>query len=117
MTELPPDEERRENTNRFDIDILLPHANVDTAQIRAASGYKGRMLAGQFTYGILDGLSFVATQDADGHFELSLSFATKRPNNWVVLRAFTELRLKYKREESKATGKVRHFIVQRGLSL
>ena len=60
------------------------------------------------------GMGWVATQDADGQLEISFSYAKKRPSNWDVQRWFELVGMTPFKEESRATGKVRHYVVQRG---
>lgn len=117
MTDLPRDKDPFFARKRYDLSELEPHANRDMSAAVKAKGYDGRYLGGKFgsAEGLLQDMGWVATQDLDGQIEVSLSYSHKRPNNWEVMRAFSRFGWQYFREESKATGKVRHFVVQRGM--
>lgn len=86
-----------------------PYANRVVAKVVKAHGYGGRFLGGDIV-----GLGWIATQDLDGQIEISFSYAHRRPNNWEIQKAFTQFGMAPFKEESKATGKVRHYVVQRG---
>ncbi len=109
MSPLPP--------KRRDITELQPWANRDMRSVVASQGYDGRYCGGMFGKedGALDGLGWIATQDLDGHIEVSASYAHKRPNNFEIMRLFGKFGWQYFKEESRPVGRVRHFIVQRGV--
>lgn len=116
MTPLTPEQEAKLHPpKRYDIGVLAPLANRQPppemlAQMRETKSFNTRILMG--TTG--DGMGWAATQDMDGQIEISFSYPNSRPNNWQVQRWFTLVGMKPFCEESKASGKVRHFVVQRG---
>ena len=61
-------------------------------------------------------LTFFCTMDHDGQIEVSFSLPSRRPNNWDVKQAFEALGLSPMKEESKATGRLRHYIIQLGIA-
>lgn len=119
MTPLTPEQELKLNPpKRRDISELEAWANRDMRPVVSAQGYDGRHCGGMFGKddGVLDGLGWMATQDLDGQIELSASFSHKRPNNFEIMRLFGKFGWTYFREESRAVGRVRHFVVQRGIT-
>jgi hypothetical protein len=101
---------------RYDIESLRKHASTDEVRALAlsnvmrAKGYKGRYLNGDTC-----GISWLATQDMDGQIEISMSTSALRPRDFEVLRVFSLFKMKFVQEESKSVGKVRHFVVQKGI--
>lgn len=62
-----------------------------------------------------DDVRFILTYDFDGMIEMSFSHPSRRPNNWDVNKVLKRLRLPAPLvEESKATGKLRHYVMQLG---
>lgn len=113
MTPLTPEQEAKLNPpKRYDISTLQPIANRPVPDgMKARAGAFTRILMGMDAAG----MGWAATQDPDGHIEISFSFANKRPTNWEVMRFFHLVGMDYVKEESKKVGKVRHFIVQKGV--
>jgi hypothetical protein len=112
MTPLTPEQEAKLNPpKRYDISSLQMIANRPVPEgMKALAGAFTRILMG------IDGagMGWVATQDPDGQIEMSFSFEKHRPNNWQIMRFFQLVGMTYVQEESKVTGRVRHFVVQRG---
>lgn len=112
MTPLTPEQEAKLNPpKRYDIASLQPIANQPVAPaMQARVDPLTRILMGKDG----SGMFWAATQDFDGQIEMSFSFPKHRPNNWQIMRFFQLVGMQYLVEESKATGKVRHFVVQKG---
>ena len=105
MTPMPP--------GRISAEVVFgPHASDLLTRNTPRNGYTGRFLVGRFA----DNLTWVCTEDLDGHIEVSFSYMSKRPSNAEIMSAWHAFGdIVPWREESKATGKVRHYIVQRGV--
>ncbi len=112
MTPLTPEQEARLHPPvRYDISKLKPIANIEVSPgLRDRTPTMTRILHGQTG----NGMFWIATQDLDGQIEMSFSFQHRRPRNWDILSFFKFVGMTYLQEESRATGKVRHIVVQKG---
>lgn len=113
MTPLTPEQEealRHLSLRTFEL-MLGEYINRELTARIPRHGFDGPgFYAGRFS----DGLTWLATYDHDGLIEISFSYQNRRPSNWEIKQAFTRFHLTPYREESKATGKLRHYIIQKG---
>ncbi len=103
---------------RRHLEELARFANEPTPPGLFLPGEDGKVaakaLCGIFQTGLLENMRWTATEATDGQIEVGLSYPNKRPNNWEVMRAFREFGWRFVFEDSRATGKMRMFVVQRG---
>lgn len=100
MTPIPP---RRYSISDLD---ALPGSR----ETPVLPGYLGRAgIAGR-----IGKLTWVCTEDHDGQIEMSFSTRIKRPLDFEIKRLFDAVGWAPHSEESRKSGKIRHFVVQRG---